>query len=474
MKKLFIFSIVLLAFAVRLYKISEPLADWHSWRQTDTSAVSRNYARDGINLLLPRHDDLSDIASGRENPNGYFFVEFPIYNAIHAFVYQAIGFFSLEVWGRLVSILFSLGSLVFLYLIVDGFLGALAAILSAVFFAFLPFNVYYSRVILPEPMMVFASLASIYFYRRYFLSSKRMYLLAGILSLGLSLLLKPFSILFFVPIFYLAFVKANEKLSDQLRLTAFSFVLASMPFILWRLWISRFPEGIPGSYWLFNSGGIRFKGAFFYWIFAERIAKLILGYWGGALLIIGLIRKTREEKYFFHVWLLSVLAYFFVVAGGNVQHDYYQVISVPIICVFLAKGVEWLFDSCTDSEKILSKVVALVLSVFAIAFSWYHIRDFYNINNPSIVSAGKSVDRLIPVDAKVIAPYGGDTAFLYQTNRKGWPVGVEIQKMIDHGAEYYVNINFGPETDWLEKEYCVMEKTSSWIIIKLDKSCHKK
>jgi hypothetical protein len=41
-------------------------------------------------------------------------------------------------------------------------------------------------------------------------------------------------------------------------------------------------------------------------------------------------------------------------------------------------------------------------------------------------------------DAKVIAPYMGDTAFLFQTNRTGWPIGFEIDKKIAEGAQYYV------------------------------------
>ena len=55
-------------------------------------------------------------------------------------------------------------------------------------------------------------------------------------------------------------------------------------------------------------------------------------------------------------------------------------------------------------------------------FGWYVIRDFYSIQHPAIIEAGKAVDELTPKDAKVIAPYNGDTAFLYQTNCQGWPV----------------------------------------------------
>ena len=117
-------------------------------------------------------------------------------------------------------------------------------------------------------------------------------------------------------------------------------------------------------------------------------------------------------------------------------------------------------------------LVACVL--FMLAFSWYQVRDFFNINNPTIVEAGRAVDRLVPQEAKVIAPYGGDTAFLYQTNRRGWPIGIEIEKFRKLGAEYYVNVNFDEEVKWLEEKYCLLEKTPKYIIIDLTRECQNR
>jgi len=155
------------AFVVRTYKINNPLADWHSWRQADTSAVSRNFIKYGFDLLHPRFDDLSSIPSGKENPQGLRMVEFPIYNFFQAQLAIHFPEKTLEWWGRMISVVFSLGSLVFLYLISRDKLGPAIGLLSAFFFAFLPFNIYYSRVVLPEPMMIFASLGMIYFFNNW-------------------------------------------------------------------------------------------------------------------------------------------------------------------------------------------------------------------------------------------------------------------------------------------------------------------
>jgi len=457
--KIILFLILLIAFVLRLYRLNNPIADWHSWRQADTSAVSRNFLKFGFDLLHPRFDDLSNIPSGKENPKGYRFVEFPIYNFIQAVLAKYFSVFSLEVWGRLVSIFASLFSLVFLYLIVKKYEDERIALLAAFFFAVLPFNIYYSRVILPEPMMVMASLAALWFFQRSWLLSA--------LFACLAVLLKPFAIFLIAPaVFYLIIKKKPTNLFIVLLFYCF---IVCFPFFAWRWWMARFPQGIPANDWLFNAGNVRFKGAWFYWLFAERLGKLILGYWGTVLFVLGLIvLPKKKESWFFYSWLAGMLIYFSVIAAGNIRHDYYQVLVIPVVCVFLAKGADFLLTAPAKYfQKIACYLLFVICCLFMLAFSWYYVRDFFNINNPVIVEAGRAVDQLVPKNAKVIAPYGGDTAFLYQTNRQGWPVGIEIEKMIKLGADYYVNVNFDEETQWVMEKYQVVKKTPHYVIVKL-------
>ena len=94
----------ILGLLLRLYKIDNPVADWHSWRQADTSSVSRTYVSEGINLLYPRYHDISSTQTGKFNPEGLRFVELPLYNAVQATLSFSLPAISLEVWGRLVSI----------------------------------------------------------------------------------------------------------------------------------------------------------------------------------------------------------------------------------------------------------------------------------------------------------------------------------------------------------------------------------
>jgi len=475
-EKVVLFLIIIIAFSVRLWRIDTPLADWHSWRQADTSAVSRNFVKNGIDLLHPRFDDLSNVASGVDNPEGWRFVEFPVYNALQALTFKSFGFFSLEVWGRLVSIFFSLGSLVFIYFLVRKYLGGLTALFSVFFFAFLPYSIYYSRVILPEPATVFAGLGMLFCWDQ-FVTEKRFkrkvaFGLSGLLFGSLAFLLKPYVGVYLLPLAATAIKTYGLKLKNYLLLGVL-ILLTLVPFYLWRSWMSQYPEGIPAFDWLFNENGIRFSPYFFYWIFAKRLGELILGFWGASLLVLGLVYRKEKEGAFFYLFLAGILAYFWILAGGNVKHDYYQILSLPVVAVFLGKGAEFLFNAPSKNiNRFISRIILLVVIVFSLGFSWFQIKNYFNINNEAMVLAGKRADQILPLNAKVIAPYGGDTAFLYQTNRQGWPVGIEIEKMVEKGAQFYINTNVtDAEVDFVKQKYCLLEETDQCVIVDLTKSC---
>ncbi|HSW89452.1 MAG TPA: hypothetical protein VLH19_01110, partial [Patescibacteria group bacterium] len=111
-------------------------------------------------------------------------------------------------------------------------------------------------------------------------------------------------------------------------------------------------------------------------------------------------------------------------------------------------------------------VITVILMMF---LSWNQVKGYYQINHWAIIHAGQIADKILPADAKVIAPYQGDTAFLFQTNRTGWPIGFDIDKKISEGAAYYVSVNFDDETNALMKKYTVIAKTKEYVIIDLTK-----
>ena len=471
-------SIILLgACIVRLYRFDNPIADWHSWRQADTSAVSRNFVKNGFDILHPHFDDLSNVASGKDNPHGYRFVEFPLYNLAQAGMFVFFGIFTIEEWGRIVTIISSLLTIIFLYKIVSKYSTKNAGLLTAFFYAFLPFNIYYGRVILPDPSMIMAILGGFYFFDRWIEKTQKEIKLnqdffLSILFTTSALLLKPYALFFTLPFFYISYVRFGFSGLKKWRLWLYA-ISALIPLLWWRNWMQQYPEGIPVSNWLFNEGNVRIKRSFYYWIFYERLTKLILGTIGLPLLLfsVGYTIRACIKKYkayrIFLFFLLSSLLYTIVMAKGNLQHDYYQILIMPTLAMFLGIGVAQIINIKKFRVVILATLIFLILAMFS--SSWSLVRDYFNINNHAMITAGKAADKLLPKDAKVIALYNGDTSFLYQTNRQGWTsLQKSLPEMVTMGAQYLILLN-PTESDYTGwgKEYTIVSNSAEYLILKL-------
>jgi hypothetical protein len=111
--------ILLLALGLRLYRINNPIADWHAFRQADTASVTREYVKaDQIDLLRPRYQDVSNIQSGLDNPEAYRMVEFPFINGGLALILKICQNLDLVLFSRFASVFISLLTIIVLYQLV--------------------------------------------------------------------------------------------------------------------------------------------------------------------------------------------------------------------------------------------------------------------------------------------------------------------------------------------------------------------
>jgi len=469
-------SIVVVAICLRLFYITAPVLDWHSFRQADTASVTYEYVKNGIDILRPQYHDLSNIASGKDNPEGYRMVEFPWLNAIAAAVLRVAPQFSLVVVSRLLTILFSVVTLLSVYFFTKLFSGKTTALLAAGTFAVLPYAVFYSRVILPDPALLALSTASLMFFAYWLHKNAWWQYAASFLLLALAAVTKPF-VIFLAPVYVALLIARAIKRKLRLSQLILSLLmpLSLLPLWWWRNWITQFPSGIPASDWLYNGeiNGVapRFRPVWFRWLGYERITKLLLGYAGIALLIPNILRWKKlqsSELLVYGSWWFSIALYFSVIARGNIQHDYYQILAIPIICMSIAKGVQLLFQW---GRPIFGKTATTlgVASVYIpmLFFSFAQIKEYYKINHWEYQRAGERVQELIPENGIIIARAFGDTSFLFQTKRRGWPIGFEIDKKIAAGAQYYISTSYDDEARMLESQYETIEKTPEYLLLNL-------
>ncbi|MFH0773313.1 MAG: glycosyltransferase family 39 protein [bacterium] len=431
-KKDFIILGLILAVAciVRMYKIDAPLADFHSWRQADTAAVARNLERSGFDILHPTYDDLSNLQSGIDNPKGFRFVEFPIYNVSFALLHSAMPILTLETWARIVAVFFSLLCIGALYYLALVEAGRVAAIFSAITYAIMPFFIYFSRVILPETPAVSLALCAIlllhFFTTEKAKSKKILWLTLSSISFAVSLLIKPTTIFYGLPLLVLFIRKYKYNIPKQLHVFLY-FLLALAPLLVWRYYITQFPEGIPASNWLFTmvntSEGqkeIFMRPAFFRWIFYERLNNLILGGYLTVFFILGIIRK--QKTYLPLAIIAAGFVYLFVFQGGNVQHEYYQVILFPGIALAVGLGVGLIIESTkTFLHPVITTPIVILIFSASCLFSWYQVKGYYVIP-PDLLLMAKIIQTFTKPTDKVIADRMGDTTLLYLSDRKGAPL----------------------------------------------------
>ena len=176
----------------------------------------------------------------------------------------------------------------------------------------------------------------------------------------------------------------------------------------------------------------------------------------------------NKNMWFFVTFLFASLVYVVTFATGNVQHDYYQILVLPAISIFYGLGASSLINN--KYNKPIGTVIVVIITALSFYFGWSRVRDYFNINNYAIVTAGKAVERITPVDAKVVAIYNGDTSFLYQTNRRGW---ASYEKPLDEmrdnlGAGYLALVNPTRADFEFSKKYILLEKGENYLIFSLE------
>jgi len=470
-----LFFILLVALLFRLYKINIPLADLHSWRQADTAAVARNFVRSGFDLFHPKYDDLSNIQSGIDNPQGYRMVEFPIYNAIFAYFYKLMPIFSLEIWGRLTTIIFSLIIITIIYYLLLKESSRLSAMFGAFVYAIFPFFVFFSRVILPEtPALAFAFLSIFFFYlfsnKKDKLLSSIFYLLSSF-SFAISLLIKPTLIFYLLPIIVLFYRKYKLNLIKKLDFYLY-FIIIFIPLAYWRFYIKNFPEGIPLSDWLITSTNtaqglksIFFRPSFFRWIFFERINNLILGGYLTLFFVLGTIAK--QKKYLLISFVFSALAYIFVFQGGNLQHEYYQTLILPVFAMMIGLGVSFVFENKKNFiHPIFVSILVFFLFGFSFYFSYFKIVDYY-LYSQELVQEANIISSLTDPKDLIVTDRTGDTTLLYLADRRGAPSifrdPIDLKKL---GYKYLITSSEG-QINMMKPDFEIVFENEKFTLFKL-------
>ena len=435
-------AVFLIALAFRLWGVTNPLVDFHSWRQTLTATIAMNFYTGDMNLLHPSTNWVRE----------YYEFEFQIYPYLVALLYKIFGFHDLL--GRLVAIAFSMGTVGMLYLLGKRYYDTTTGLIAAGVFAILPMSVFYTRTFMPESAMLFFSVALLYFFTRWLDNGTWRDFLLATLFAALAFLVKLPTLYMGGPLLFLACLKFRGKIFAQYKLYLFVVLILAPPFLWYGHMAELHAQTHQGeSIWLANdklaNAGILFDTKFYKLIFWTRLVERMFAFTAFVFLILGMVAKVeRKEQYLFHIWFFSVCAYFLIVAVGNKVHEYYQLPIIPVGAIFIGNFLAKFYKAHpnpADWKRDIKVGLVLLMIIFIPIHSIYKLNKRLNFNQDYMVIGEQIKQNTGKNDRILLQDIGADRPqTFYYSDRKGWPLGYQqslspqdIDQYISKGAAYY-------------------------------------
>jgi hypothetical protein len=476
-------ALVIAGLLLRLRGFHNPILDHPGWRQGDTAAIARNFATLQFNILYPQTD------YDGPAPN-YVELELQIVPFITAALYRLFGIH--EGFGRLVSIVFGLGTIV-----VTGafarwlFRSSVAGLAAAAIYAALPGSIYYSRTFMPDTAMVFFFTAAIFACARSFWDDDpRAWrgLLGGALLLMTAFLAKPVAVVAIVPIACAAVARFGARAAVARPQTYVLLAIAFVPLAAYDRFVNAHAEWhwasgitekhvVPALRAAFESAaGLRAKVAQLGEAF-RLLARTMLGPFGLAFLAAGFaLRFRRRDGAVLYGWLGGALAYIFVVVTVE-RVDYYMYLVLPLAALVGGNLVlrAWLALRSGKRWQIAVAVAALGY-VAMISIDRRLIAPYYAFSGANYAAA-RALDATLAPDSLIVMGHY-DPSILYYINRKGWEedpylwTPFDEQSAIRKGARYFVAVERGRLAHNIELHAWLarfpVDETKRWPVYETD------
>ncbi len=447
-------AIVLLGFVLRLKGIHDPLLDHPGWRQGDTAAIARNFATLDFNPFHPQTDYDGP-------PPNYVELELQIVPWLAALLYKLFGVH--EIFGRLISIAFSLGTIVVAgrfarWLFASEGAGATAALAFAIY----PGSTYYGRTFTPDTTMTFFLTAAVFASARWIVDDearfgRRFWLAAGLTASAL--LAKPVAAVGLVPI--AACLVERRGLAATLRApqTYVFFALALAPYAAYDAYVRAIAEWhwasgitrlhvLPALAASFASfGALRHKLGLFNGTLRMLAATMLgpVGFWAlvAAPFATTLRRTPVRSAALLWGWLGAALAYAFAVVTVE-RVDYYLYPFLPLAAIWTGGLVEAVRGLLPATARRPAAAAGLALALVALWTGRNAVKPYYAYSK-TVYRQAKALDATLAPGALVVMGHY-DPSVLYYINRKGWEedpylwTPFDEESAIKKGARYFIAI----------------------------------
>lgn len=421
--------VLIFSFLIRIHSIDRPLLDAHYFRQTQTATVARNFYLSGIDFF---HTQLDIFGEGKEK---VLLLEFPFYQTVVTLFSYILGFH--DYVGRLVSLLFTIISGIFLVKLANNLTGDKKVGFGAlVFFLFNPLNYYFQQAYMIESTVIFLYLFSLYLWIKYTEAKHSGWLISAAVITSLAFIHKniyaPFLLLPVLGILYF-----RLKIAEFKKFRWLPGVLVSL-FVLfaWQYYvnITNFQNGHSNftlgdaSQQLWNFGTIKERFDIQNWMQKLSFIQNSVTKYQWPMFLVGiilLIRKQVENKSILLIWLGSMLLYYLVLFRIQ-SHDYYFMLVTSIFSLMAAYGLVEFVKLLNNRLKLVKNrlIPAFVILIYLSLFTFKSIQNsklYFRIDNNMLFRLN-TYNSVITGPGKILfvfPQYDWNSVYTYYTGRKG-------------------------------------------------------
>ena len=473
-----------LGFGIRLYDFFDAPLDFHPTRQTHSAIIARGiyyqYRTD-----VPEWQREFAISQWKSEPHP----EPQFLETLTAFTYRLTG--GERLWiPRLYSILFWMAGGAALFMIVKELAGRDGALVSLVFYLFLPYSAIASRSFQPDPLMVSLLLFTIWAVLRWQKNPTwRNTLLAGLLG-GMAIYIKAVAA-FWVAGAWIGVLIAGYHWTTILknRKVWAAAILSLLPFTIY------FIKGMYIDGFLQSEMGLRFfpqlwKDPVFYlqWI-SELSSVVSLEWFLVALVCVLLIQNQYHRGLMTGLWV-GYLLYGMIFAYHISTHDYYQLPLVPIVAIGLGIGAQHLFNHLDGRRFLQVALVGAVILSFTVLKAWDVRVELKRKDYSNEIAFWQTLGERLGQDVSVVGllqDSGARLSYWGWVDAADWMTSgdfslrelggqsVDMQKYFDkitEGRDYFVvtylsEFESQPKLAEMLSRYTLLEQTDDYLIYDL-------
>jgi hypothetical protein len=332
------------------------------------------------------------------------------------------------------------------------------SLLGLLIYSLMPGSIFFvGHAIHPDVMAVSLIWVALYLILKYSQNNKSRFLVGSGLVMGVSVASRPFGLIVMPLLMYFLW-KKKSWWQDYLTI-----VILSVGFYGWWRWWTYFLNlDMSWENWVLHGREKLFDFGILKNLIWKNMVGEVMGKTASGLAVIGfLVSLVRKDEKIvpLGLWTLGVVVYWLIAPNGNLTHQYYADVYIPLVVVLAAIGLNFIFEK----NKILGILILPILIWNGIKVSSYFFMPYIEADKD--IKIAQEIKEEIGEDKKIIYLNRVNSVPLSLSHRQGWILGEWPTDVAGHIWAFMEMRNF--EFDYIvEPKHKTDLKVEDWEIIK--------